>query len=82
MFYTTGDECAYSNEHVLPVEYESVEAAKASFQEESYKAYFSHLKTFRFSGHRFDAEDFHDEWYGYHAPQFLTLDEWFAEPQQ
>jgi hypothetical protein len=83
--YSVGDCCTYSCDVVRPVEYESAEAAIVEFERLAVEARAASGYVFWFAGHEFDTSDFFwknttpDRLY---LPEILTIDEWFAQPNQ
>lgn len=76
MRYTFGDGFTWSCERVFPLLAESPEAALVAF-EDTYQQAKAAGQSFLFAGAKFYPCDF-EENDVYYAPDFLTLDEWFA----
>lgn len=80
--YNIGDGCTFSCDVVLPVEYESAEAAIVEFERRAAEARTASGYVFWFAGHEFDTSDFF--WKSttqdrFEPPDLLTIDEWFAQ---
>jgi len=78
MKFSVSDGCTYGYEAVLPIEYESPEAAIVEFEELAVKAREAGEPTFIFAGHE-EETWCHFEEGVYYSPSFLTIDEWFAQ---
>jgi len=81
--YTEGDGCTYSCDTVRPIVWESCEAALVEFERACTVA-FHERHDFMFAGFEFDpATFFHPvgerQEARFFAPDFLTVDEWFAQ---
>lgn len=79
LVYTESDGCTFSAEVVLPILYESTEAALVDFEScfEDAKASKDAYGFFDFAGHQFHTSSFIEGDKTY-LPSFLTIDEWFA----
>ena len=79
ILYQTGDECTWSRENVVPIEYESAEAFLVEFQERCTEIYLEPTgMDFLFANRYWDPCDF----FSYPSkefitPEILTVDEWF-----
>lgn len=84
--YTTTDGYTYSNNHILPIEFESPEALLLAF-DEAIRAYQtdSGKAFFQIGEHHFEAWDFReycearDSSTEYTLPNIYTLEEWFEK---
>lgn len=77
MLYTFSDGFTYDHPRVFPLMAESTAAALVAF-EDAYQQAKATGASFSFAGEKFYSSDFEDNG-KYFAPDFLTVDEWFAQ---
>lgn len=78
MAFVESNNCTYSFDQRLPIEYESIEKAFLDFEKLAREAYADQMgSTFRFAGHDFVASSFFYSSGNFYPPEFLTIDDWF-----
>ena len=82
MCYTIGNKISWYSDIVRPVKWESPEAAIVEFERAATIAYHERVASFLFAGFEFEPSyHFYKDDKGkviFDAPDFLTVDEWFA----
>ena len=84
LFFTTGNDCTWSADQVLPFEADSAEQAIVDFEKTCKEAFNSNNDDFIFYGLDLNYSDFY--FYSYNEsknvfsmPNIYTLDEWFEQ---
>jgi hypothetical protein len=78
MQFNVGDGYTFCCTETFPIEYESQEAALVDFEELVKQSAVEKVAAFKFAGHEFYYSSFYSEG-RLELPEFLTIDEWFAQ---